>query len=142
MPIESECPGEVFESLSIRPTKVLKTPQAYFAVFDSEEQVKQVKVRREYLEKLAPFELIVTAKGQDHDFVSRYFWPDVGDCEDPVTGSAHSSLAPYWASQLNKNNLKGYQASKRGGTVYCHVDDDNVIVSGHAILYSKSKIYI
>ncbi|WP_341663687.1 PhzF family phenazine biosynthesis protein [Vibrio sp.] len=142
LPSESECSAEVYESLSIRPTKVLKTPQAYFAVFDNEEQVKQVKVRREYLVELAPYDLIVTAKGKDYDFVSRYFWPDVGDCEDPVTGSAHSSLAPYWASQLNENNLKGYQASKRGGIVYCHVTDDNIIVSGHAVLYSRSKIYI
>ncbi|NOH72898.1 PhzF family phenazine biosynthesis protein [Vibrio pectenicida] len=142
LPIEAECPAEVFESLSILPTKVLKTPQAYFAVFDNEKEVRQVKVRREYLEKLAPYDLIVTAKGQNYDFISRYFWPDVGDCEDPVTGSAHTSLAPFWAKELNKNHLKAYQASRRGGVVYCHVSDDNVIVSGDAVLYSRGKIYI
>lgn len=141
-PVETECPAEVFEALSIHPAKVLKTPQAYFAIYHNEEDVKHVQVRRDCLEKLAPFDLMVSAKSRDYDFISRYFWPDVGDCEDPVTGSAHASLAPFWAKELEKNSLKAYQASKRGGVVYCYVADDHVIVSGDATLYSRGKIFI
>ncbi|WFB49941.1 PhzF family phenazine biosynthesis protein [Vibrio coralliilyticus] len=141
-PIESEVPPEVMEALSIQPSQVLKSPQAYFAFYESEQDIIKVQVRREYLEKLAPYDLVISAKSQQYDFISRYFWPDVGDCEDPVTGSIHAGLAPYWAEQLGKPNLVAYQASKRGGTLYCHVQDESVIVSGDAVLYSKSKIYI
>ncbi|KJY88466.1 phenazine biosynthesis protein PhzF [Vibrio neptunius] len=141
-PVECDIPPALYESVSICPNKVLKSQQAYFAIYENEHDIRELNVRREHLESLTPFDLVVTAQGTEYDFVSRYFWPDVGDCEDPVTGSIHAGLAPYWSKQLGKTHLKAYQASKRGGILYCHIEESEVIVSGDAVLYSRSKIYI
>ncbi|EPT1122273.1 PhzF family phenazine biosynthesis protein, partial [Vibrio parahaemolyticus] len=77
-----------------------------------------------------------------YDFVSRYFWPANGGDEDPVTGSIHAGLAPYWAQELGKASLVAYQASARGGVLYCEVKEDCVKVSGDGVLYMKGKIYV
>ena len=77
-----------------------------------------------------------------YDFVSRYFWPANGGDEDPVTGSIHAGLAPYWAEKLNKPDLVAYQASKRGGILKCRVSETTVVVSGKGVLYLKGKINI
>lgn len=81
-------------------------------------------------------------KFQSYDIVSRYFWPANGTDEDPVTGSIHAGLAPYWADRLGKSALVAYQASSRGGVLYCHVQGARVRVAGHALLYMQGKIQL
>ena len=94
---------------------------------------------------LGPLDVVVTgpaAAGASHDFVSRYFWPANGGDEDPVTGSIHAGLVPYWADRLGKSQLMAYQASARGGVLRCELKSDRVQVSGQARLYLKGEIYI
>ena len=86
--------------------------------------------------------LIITAQGEEADFVSRYFTPGISIPEDPVTGSAHSSLIPFWAKRLGKQKLTAHQLSKRGGVLYCMDNGDRVKISGNAVLYLSGDIYI
>lgn len=144
-----EIPSALLEGLSIAPAEVLVNRQAYFVIYDEAQSVVAVQYDAEQLKKLAPLDVVVSAKQEALDlgftdpaidFVSRYFWPANGGDEDPVTGSIHSGLAPYWANRLNKNALVAYQASKRGGILYCLVTDSNVVISGHAVSYMSGYI--
>ena len=135
-------PQELLNGLSITPKEVLLNQQAYFAIFSKEEDVYSVKTNLDELKKLAPYDVVVTSKSTEYDFISRYFWPANGGEEDPVTGSIHTGLAPYWAEKLNKNELIAYQASKRGGLLKCKVLEDKVIISGQAVLYLEGYITI
>lgn len=135
-------PPSLLKGLSYKPVQVLKNRQAYFAVMSSEDEVKTITYQSEYLKLLAPFDVVVTAESEQYDFISRYFWPANGGDEDPVTGSIHAGLAPYWAELLSKSNLVAYQASKRGGVLFCSIDNDRVLVSGFGSLYMKGTIYV
>jgi PhzF family phenazine biosynthesis protein len=86
--------------------------------------------------------VIITAASDDNrfDFLSRFFAPAAGIDEDPVTGSAHCALAPYWSERLSKEKLTGYQASKRGGTVYVQLKGDRVLLAGHAVTIARGKL--
>ncbi len=141
----SAIPAPLLKGLSKKPVEVLKNRQAYFAVFDSENDVLNVTYVSEPLKQLAPLDVVVTAKSDEYaqyDFVSRYFWPANGGAEDPVTGSIHSGLAPYWADKLGKPNLLAYQASKRGGVLKCVVLEKTTVISGKGVLYLKGKINV
>ena len=160
--IVKDIPPAVLDGLSIKPLVVMKNRQAYFAVLASANEVLNVEYKAECLKSLAPYDLVVTSScnvdsnlsinegnvsksndaGINPDFISRYFWPDSGGDEDPVTGSIHAGLAPYWSTRLNKNRLTAYQASKRGGMLYCEMKDDRVLVSGSAVLYLQGKIFV
>ncbi|WP_024955856.1 PhzF family phenazine biosynthesis protein [Sulfurospirillum arcachonense] len=109
---------------------------------ETEDDVKNIEYDSLKLKKLAPYDVVVTASSMKYDFISRYFWPSNGGDEDPVTGSIHSGLAPYWAKELSKTNLIAYQASSRGGVLYCEIQNDRVLISGFAVLYMQGKIYI
>lgn len=85
--------------------------------------------------------VVLTAKGEDSDFVSRYFCPELG-IEDPVTGSTHSTLIPMWSSRLQKNKLVAKQVSERGGILYCEMGESDVKISGEAVLYMTGEIHI
>ncbi len=135
-------PKELLKGLSIKPTSVLRNNQAYFAIYKSENDVTKVKQQKKYLKKLAPYDVVVTAKGKKYDFVSRYFWPANGGNEDPVTGSIHTGLAPFWSEKLGKSKLIGYQASKRGGILLCKVKKNRVTISGKAVHYLKGYIKV
>lgn len=135
-------PKELLSGLSITPNEVLHNQQAYFAVFSNEEDIYSIDVNLEELKKLAPYDVVVTSKSKEYDFISRYFWPANGGDEDPVTGSIHTGLAPYWADKLNKNELIAHQASKRGGLLKCKVLEEKVIISGQAVLYLEGYITI
>lgn len=135
-------PETLLKGLSIAPTLVFRSAQAYFAIYDNEQQVKQLTTESAELKKLAPYDVVATAPGTDYDFVSRYFWPANGGDEDPVTGSIHAGLVPYWAKQLGKNQLMAYQASSRGGVIRCELTTDRVLVSGQARLYLQGEIYL
>ena len=106
------------------------------------EQVKSVIPDVEKLKTLDPYDVVVTAPGKEFDFVSRYFWPANGGVEDPVTGSIHAGLAPYWAKQLNQNTLVALQASQRSGVLYCRVEESTVYVSGYCVRYLEGCITI
>lgn len=135
-------PEALLEGLSIKPRHILLNEQAYFAVYDHEDDVRNVTQKQEQLKKLAPHDVVVTAPGSDYDFVSRYFWPANGGDEDPVTGSIHTGLAPYWAERLGKTELMALQASKRSGVLLCRVAEDRVFVSGKAVHYLEGKITV
>ena len=137
-----DIPQDLLDGLSIKPIKVLQNRQAYFAIMDKEEDVENIEYNSIKLKQLAPFDVVATASSQKYDFVSRYFWPANGGDEDPVTGSIHSGLAPYWAKELSKTNLIAYQDSSRGGTLYCEIKGERVVISGFAVLYMQGKIYI
>ena len=92
--------------------------------------------------KLDPLSLVITAKGNEHDFVSRYFAPLAGIPEDPVTGSIHATLVPYWAQKLGKPNLSAFQRSSRGGHLLCELKGDRVLISGSAVTFMKAQIYL
>ncbi len=115
----------------------------YYAVLENEEQVAQFNPDFELIKGLSDsFGLVITAKGRDSDFVSRFFAPHAGVNEDPVTGSIHCTLIPYWAEKLGKNKLLARQLSKRGGVLYCENLVDRVSIGGHAVLYLKGNIQI
>ena len=124
------------------------TPQAIFAardtlcVFESAAQVKALEPNMDALKALAAFAVIATAPGDDCDFVSRFFAPKEGINEDPVTGSAHCTLTPYWAARLGKTNLFARQISARGGELWCEDRGDRVRIGGYGALYLTGFIEI
>jgi len=107
------------------------------AVFESEQEVRDLEPDFAALESLDCTGIIASAPGIDADFVSRFFAPLAGIPEDPVTGSAHSTLTPYWASRLGKKRLIAHQVSERGGVLNCTLRDDRVLIAGQAALYVK-----
>ena len=127
------------QGLGLRPLEVLAADD-YLAVFDSEAIVRAIKPDMALLGQLDLRGVIVTAPGSDVDFVSRFFAPKLGVHEDPVTGSAHCALAPYWAKRLGKNVLTARQASRRGGNIGCELKTDRVILSGSAVTVRTSDI--
>jgi PhzF family phenazine biosynthesis protein len=137
-----DVPQALKEGLSISPIAYLRNQQAYFAVFSGEEQVRSVIPDLEKLKTLGPLDVVVTAPSKEFDFTSRYFWPANGGVEDSVTGSIHAGLAPYWAKQLNKQELVGFQASQRTGVLYCRVEENVVFVSGFCVGYLEGIISV
>ncbi|HEY9572984.1 MAG TPA: PhzF family phenazine biosynthesis protein [Pusillimonas sp.] len=135
-------PPALLQGLSIPPAQVLKNQQAYIAVYESQDDVTNVVPDLEQLKKLAPLDLAVTAPGDRHDFASRYFWPANGGGEDPVTGSIHAGLAPYWAQRLGRSRLVALQASRRTGELNCRVDGDRVYVAGSCVQYLEGTIIV
>jgi len=96
----NKIPLALLKGLSIEPTKVLLNDQAYFVIYEKEEDVLSVQQDKEQLKQLAPYDVVITSTANHYDFVSRYFWPANGGDEDPVTGSIHAGLAPYWSEKL------------------------------------------
>lgn len=111
-------------------------------VYDNEEDIANIKINTEAAKKLDIAKINVTAPGADVDFVSRYFIPLEKRFEDPVTGSAHCALAPYWANRLGKKRLRAYQLSMRGGEIICELAGDRVRLIGSAITYSKGELIL
>ncbi len=143
MPMESSLPENISKSLNIQPKEVLKS-RDYVLVYDSEEDIKNIKINRQFFDEinLDPGGVIVTAKSENCDFVSRFFTPQSTILEDPVTGSAHCSLIPFWANRLNKNELSAMQISERIGKLNCLNNGNRVIISGQARTYSIGNLWI
>ena len=137
-PTEAEI-GDVTDALGAQPEAVLAAPYA-MAVMDSEETVRAIRPDFARIAALDIPELIITAPGRDCDFVSRFFAPAAGIDEDPVTGSAHCILIPYWSQRLGKTELFARQVSFRGGALWCALKDDRVSISGYATLYMEGTI--
>ncbi|MGY5451110.1 PhzF family phenazine biosynthesis protein [Agarivorans sp. MS3-6] len=135
-------PSALLDGLSIKPLEILRNQQAYFAVYDQQADVEAVEIDEALIKTLAPYDVVVTAKGKQYDFVSRYFWPANGGYEDPVTGSAYAGLTPFWAKRLNKTTLLAYQASARGGVLHCTLNKQSVTVAGHATTYMQGTLFV
>lgn len=136
--------GELVRALGLaeQPSEVLEANETYIAVLASAEAVGRVRPDFALLEQLHPHAVMVTAPGHDSDFVLRYFAPSYGIPEDPVTGSAHSVLAPYWAKRLGKSALRARQLSERGGEAWCELAGEKVIVRGTAVLTMQGALTI
>jgi PhzF family phenazine biosynthesis protein len=133
-------PEALIRGLGRKPIEVLKA-RDYFALFSTAEEVRALKPDFALLGTLDE-KVIVTAPGTDCDFVSRFFAPTAGVPEDPVTGSAHCTLIPYWSARLGKTKLFARQLSKRGGELFCELAGDRVLIGGKAVLYSRGQIEI
>ncbi|WP_347220081.1 PhzF family phenazine biosynthesis protein [Chryseobacterium sp.] len=143
MPEPSTLPDTIVRSLNIQPKEVFRS-RDYVLVYESEEDIKKIQIERSIFDliNLDPGGVVVTSSGTDSDFVSRYFTPQSSILEDPVTGSAHCSLIPFWASRLGKEKLFARQLSERGGQLYCENKHERVIVAGKARTYSMGHFWI
>lgn len=128
--------------LSRAPRKVFKGKTDYLFVYDTETEILVLQPDFEALKALDVRGIIVTAPGQITDFVSRFFGPACGVNEDPVTGSAHTTLTPYWAGVLGKNELTARQVSQRTGDLTCKLLGDRVEIAGEAVLYLRGEIEV
>ncbi|XZG70179.1 PhzF family phenazine biosynthesis protein [Chitinibacteraceae bacterium HSL-7] len=138
-----DVPAALLEGLSIPPLEVWRNQQAYFAVLPNAAAVRSVEPRLASLANLAPYDVVVTAQGDGpFDCVSRYFWPANGGAEDPVTGSIHAGLAPFWGKRLGVSKLLAQQASARVGVLHCELVGERVRVAGHAVPYLSGTITI
>jgi len=132
----------IAEALGAEPLAVLRS-RDLLAVFQDEATIRDLKPDFDKVKQIPDvFAVIVTAPGEKYDFVSRFFAPKAGFPEDPVTGSAHCTLIPYWSDRLKKNQLHAFQLSERGGELFCENLGDRVRISGSAALYAKGEIYL
>lgn len=143
MPMVSDLPETIKKSLNIQPKEVFKS-RDYVLVYDTQEDIKNIKIDRQLFDSinLDPGGVVVTAKGDHCDFVSRFFTPQASILEDPVTGSAHCSLIPFWSLRLQKNQLMAMQISNRIGKLLCQNKGDRVIISGQAKTYSIGNLWL
>lgn len=139
---ESTYPSELMDALQINPIYVGRNRFDYLIEIESEDTLKNLNPNFSLLGKVQTRGIIVTSKSAEFDFISRCFFPAVGVNEDPVTGSAHCCLAPYWSKKLKKNELYAYQASTRGGILKMIVDHDRVIMAGKAVTVMRSELLI
>jgi PhzF family phenazine biosynthesis protein len=133
-------PEGLAEALGAIPKYVGKNVFDFIVELDSEATLRALKPNHSVLEKLPVRGVIVTSRGTDYDFVSRFFAPGSGVPEDPVTGSAHCCLGPFWASRLNKSEFVAYQASPRGGVVRVRVEGDRVHLGGQAVTVLRGQL--
>ncbi len=125
-----------------RPTSLLEANDTYIAVYENQAAIQNLHPDFAALEELHPFAVSVTAPGDEADFVSRYFAPSYGIAEDPVTGSVHCILTPYWADRLGKKNLYAQQISDRSGELWCELAGNRVLLRGNAVLTLQGTLQI
>lgn len=133
-PREIEAPESLSAALSQKPLYVGRNESDHMALYESEEIVRNAAPKMRHVKELGSRGLIITAASGSarYDFVSRFFAPNAGIDEDPVTGSAHCCLCPFWSRRLGKKDLTGYQASERGGIVRTRLLEDRVLLAGKA----------
>lgn len=136
-----EITNEIIQAIGATPSEVYLA-RDLLCVFDDAEVIKNLKPDMEKVKQLEGLLLQVTAKGENTDCISRSFAPKLNIVEDPVCGSGHCHIVPYWSKKLQKEDIVAYQASKRGGTLYCKVLGDRIKMSGKAALYSVAEINI
>ncbi|MQP65407.1 PhzF family phenazine biosynthesis isomerase [Niveispirillum sp. SYP-B3756] len=139
--VAAEVPADVLAALGAAPPPAAFAARDLMLVYDRAEQVAAVKPDFATLARTGR-KIIITAPGDDVDFVSRFFAPSVGIAEDPVTGSAHCTLIPYWADRLGKPELTARQISARGGQLWCRMEGQRVQIAGHAVLYLEGNIHV
>jgi len=138
VPIPIELPNGLAEAMGEKTPLAACRSRDYFLVYETEDDIIDLTPDFFALSKLDTVGVIATAPGKDVDFVSRFFAPGAGIPEDPVTGSAHCNLIPYWANKLGKDKLHAYQLSSRKGELWC----DRVLMSGNAVTYLKGEIFV
>lgn len=126
-------PENLVRALGRAPTEILKAPSNYLAVYEREADIRAIAPDMELLQAVDGLGVIVTARGEESDFVSRYFAPKIGIPEDAATGSTHCTLAPYWVKRLGKPRLHAIQRSQRGGELWCEHRGDTVRISARAV---------
>ena len=141
-PVACDPPAGLGEALGKPPQEVWRAHDNYFAVFDSEDEVRALRPDMSGLRALGLVGVAATAPGRTADFVSRYFAPSFGIDEDPVTGSTHCTLTPYWARRLGKERLHALQVSSRGGELFCLPRGDRVAIAGRAVKYMQGVIEV
>lgn len=139
---ECTAPQKLLQALGVYPTFMGKTKNNYLIEVDSEEVVKKLTPNFNQLLEIDMHGVIVTSlsSSSEFDFISRFFAPEIGIFEDPVTGSAHCSLATYWSRKLNKSTFSAYQASERGGILKVQLLDDRVFLQGQAVTVLKGEL--
>ena len=142
-PVLCAIPQIILDAIQVEPLEVLKS-RDYMLVFETEEIIRYMKPNRNILNQinLDPGGIIVTAQGREVDFVSRFFTPQASIFEDPVTGSAHCSLIPYWGEKLGKKSMRALQLSQRVGKLLCKDLGERVLISGEAVTYLEGQILI
>ncbi len=133
-------PACIPEGLQLAEAIVYKGPFDYMVIAEDQQQVEALQPDFKTLSQALCRGIVVTAQGDDTDFVSRCFYPQSGIDEDPATGSAHTMMTPYWAERLGKNKLTAIQLSKRKGYFDCELAGDRVLMSGYAVMYMKGEI--
>ena len=128
--------------IGYKPIELYQGRDDILAVIESEKMVRNLNIDFDLLKNINVRGLIVSSQGSDCDFVSRCFFPGAGVNEDPVTGSAHTTLTPYWSKKLNKTSLLAMQLSERGGVLSCEDKGERVIIGGKVTLYMKGEIYV
>jgi PhzF family phenazine biosynthesis protein len=142
VPKPAAAPEGLAEALGAEPLECAQT-RDLLVLLESEDTVRNLKPDFEKIARLGiPDGVVVTAKGKSADFVSRSFFPNLGVPEDPVCGSAHCSLTPFWAAKLGKSRMEAYQLSERGGAISCALLGDRVEVGGKAALYLSGEITV
>ena len=141
-PIAAGLPDFIGASLNIQPVEVLKA-RDYVLVYNNESAIRKIRIDRNLFDQvnLDPGGVVVTASGDEVDFVSRFFTPQASILEDPVTGSAHCSLIPYWAEKTGKDEMQALQLSDRVGKLFCSNRKERVLMSGYAKTYLTGCIY-
>jgi|SRR5665213_2849103 len=138
-----KAPPGLFAALGVVPIEVVADAFNYLVLLESAQAVRELAPDMGAIARMDRSGIIATASGDgSYDFVSRYFAPGKGIPEDPVTGSAHCALAPYWANRLNKEEFLAYQASQRGGEIICRVRGDRVELEGTAVFYLQGEVEI
>lgn len=142
-PVPSQAPQIILDAIKEKPGEILKA-RDYLLVYDSEEIIRDMRPEKSLMDQinLAPGGIIVTAPSREVDFVSRFFSTQASIFEDPVTGSAHCTLIPYWRERLGKMSMIARQLSARGGTLYCEDLGERVNISGEAVTYLVGEISI
>ena len=141
-PHKIEISGAIRKCFEREPLEVLENGFFLLIVFDSEDYVRNVQPDMGLTRKIYPHGVIISSKGNEVDFVSRMFAPNEGIDEDPVTGSSHTVLIPYWSEKLGKKNFRALQVSKRGGELFCEQLVNRVKISGKAALYSVGNLFL
>jgi PhzF family phenazine biosynthesis protein len=138
-PAPCAVPAGLVDGLGATPRETLQARDV-LAVFDDEDAVRGLVPNFAALERVDAFGIIVTARGRDVDFVSRFFAPRKGVPEDPVTGSSHCTLVPFWAARLGRTRLAARQVSARGGEIACELAGDRVRLAGHAVMFMEGSL--
>ncbi len=136
-----DAPEGLFEAIGKEPIEVLRS-RDYFLVYETEQDILDIKPNFSRLGEMRTHAVIVTARGETSDFVSRFFAPEAGINEDPVTGSAHCNLIPFWSERLGKNEMFARQVSARGGELFCELVGDRVKIGGNAVTFLKGEIRV
>jgi PhzF family phenazine biosynthesis protein len=139
---KTDTPKVLMEAFKLVPTETYKGKTDYLLIFTSQEDIENLIPDLNLVKTVRARGVIVSAPGRETDFVSRFFAPQVGVNEDPVTGSAHTTLTPFWAKKLDKNILTAKQLSKRQGDLKCEYLKDRVEITGKAVTYLTGEIVI